>query len=280
MNATAIADLSWAERNWVTLYEGRNEIVVTGMVAFVMHEVVYFGRYLPFFICDFIPAFQKYKLQPDKVNVSEDYWKCVRQVLFCHFCFELPMIFFFHPMGHLFGMKITEVPFPTWQTMAIQIAVFFFFEDFWHYWAHRGLHYGPLYKHIHKLHHDYSAPFGMAAEYAHPVETMVLGLGTVAVPLIWLVITGDLHIITMFAWILLRLFQAIDAHSGYDFPWSLRQFLPFWAGSDHHDAHHQLFITNYASSFRWWDFIFGTDTRYRNLRKRQALEKAKAAKIN
>lgn len=67
MNATAIADLSWAERNWVTLYEGRNEIVVTGMVAFVMHEVVYFGRYLPFFICDFIPAFQKYKLQPVRI---------------------------------------------------------------------------------------------------------------------------------------------------------------------------------------------------------------------
>jgi methylsterol monooxygenase len=109
---------------------------------------------------------------------------------------------------------------------------------------------------------------------------MVLGLGTVGVPLIWLMITGDLHIITMFAWILLRLFQAIDAHSGYDFPWSLRHFLPFWAGSDHHDAHHQLFITNYASSFRWWDYIFGTDTKYRNLRKRQALAKEKAAKIN
>jgi hypothetical protein len=53
-------------------------------------------------------------LLQEKVNVSADYWKCVRQVLFCHFCFELPMIFFFHPMGHLFGMKITEVPFPTW----------------------------------------------------------------------------------------------------------------------------------------------------------------------
>lgn len=64
MNATSYDNLSWAEKHWTEMYEGRNEIFVTGMVAFIMHEVVYFGRYLPFFICDFIPAFQKYKLQP------------------------------------------------------------------------------------------------------------------------------------------------------------------------------------------------------------------------
>lgn len=64
MNATSYDNLSWAEKHWTEMYEGRNEIFVTGMAAFIMHEVVYFGRYLPFFICDFIPAFQKYKLQP------------------------------------------------------------------------------------------------------------------------------------------------------------------------------------------------------------------------
>lgn len=64
MNGTSVADLSWAEKHWLQMYEGQNEIFVTGMVAFIMHEVVYFGRYIPWFVCDFIPAFQKYKLQP------------------------------------------------------------------------------------------------------------------------------------------------------------------------------------------------------------------------
>lgn len=45
------------------MYEGRNPLIVTGVFAFLMHEIVYFGRFIPFLICDFIPYFQKYKLQ-------------------------------------------------------------------------------------------------------------------------------------------------------------------------------------------------------------------------
>jgi methylsterol monooxygenase len=70
----------------------------------------------------------------------------------------------------------------------------------------------------------------------------------------------------------IRLFQAIDAHSGYDFPWSLNKFIPFWAGADHHDFHHQAFVNNFSTSFRWWDWSLGTDKRYRAHRKKQAAE--------
>ena len=143
--------------------------------------------------------------------------------------------------------------------MAWQIAIFFVLEDTWHYWFHRALHTPTLYKKIHKLHHQYSAPFGLAAEYASPIEVMILAFGAVGIPIIFTAITKDLHILTMYIWIVLRLFQAIDAHSGYEFPWSLHHVLPFWAGADHHDIHHEKFLGNYSSSFRWWDAALGTD---------------------
>ncbi len=38
-------------------------------------------------------------------------------------------------------------------TILYQIGIFMLFEDFYHYWAHRALHYGSLYKTIHKIHH-------------------------------------------------------------------------------------------------------------------------------
>ncbi len=153
----------------------------------------------------------------------------------------------------------TGVPFPHWTKMAYQIAIFFVLEDTWHYWFHRAFHWGPLYKYVHKIHHQYSAPFGLAAEYASPIEIMALGLGTVGSPILWCIITQDLHLITVYTWIILRLFQVIDAHSGYDFPWSLHNFVPFWAGAHHHDVHHEKFIGNYASSFRWWDYFMDTE---------------------
>ena len=81
--------------------------------------------------------------------------------------------------------------------------------------AHQALHTSILYKHIHKMHHKYSAPFGLAAEFAHPAEIAILGMGTVGGPLLYCYFMRDLHIVTVYIWIMLRLFQAIDAHSGY-----------------------------------------------------------------
>lgn len=124
-------------------------------------------------------------------------------------------IWFFHPIAEYFGLATYQVPFPALKTMLGQIALFFIFEDAWHFFSHQALHYGPLYKHIHKIHHKYSAPFGLAAEYAHPLEVLILGMGTIGGPLLYCYVTQNLHIFTVYAWVTLRLFQAIDAHSGY-----------------------------------------------------------------
>ncbi|KAI4752922.1 ERG25, C-4 methyl sterol oxidase, partial [Aureobasidium sp. EXF-8845] len=229
--------LNYFEKLWMAWYAYiGNDVLATGIMSFLMHEFVYFGRSLPWMIIDRIPYFNKYKIQNHKIPTAAEQWQCAKLVLLSHFTVELPQIWLFHPMAQYFGLG-TEVPFPPVYKMAYQIAIFFVFEDAWHYWAHRAFHWGPLYKAVHKIHHQYSAPFGLAAEYASPIEVMSLGFGTVGIPIVFCAITKDLHILTMYIWIVLRLFQAIDAHSGYEFPWSLHHFLPFWAGAEHHDVH-------------------------------------------
>ena len=110
------------------------------------------------------------------------------------------------------------------------LAVFFVVEDTVHYWSHRWLHTPKLYKFvpsfcsllsscsksltsfvtparnrwIHKVHHEYPAPFGLTAEYAHPLEVMILGSGTVGGPIIYCALTRNLHLLTMLIWITLR----------------------------------------------------------------------------
>jgi methylsterol monooxygenase len=276
---TNVAALNVFEKAWMNwyLYWG-NPIIATGIMSFVMHELVYFGRCVPWMIIDRMPSMNKYKLQPGKVPTLKQQWDCTMYVLKTHFTVELPQIYLFHPMAVSVGMSTFEVPFPSLLTMAYQIAIFFVMEDAWHYGAHRFLHIKALYKHIHKLHHEFSAPFGLAAEYAHPIEILVLGMGTVGGPLLWCWASGgNMHILTMYIWITLRLFQAVDAHSGYDFPWSLNKFLPFWAGADHHDYHHQAFNNCFSTSFRYLDTMFGTDTKYHQFRDGQKAKKLEGA---
>lgn len=47
----------------------QNDVLATGVLSFVMHEIVYFGRSIPWMIVDRIPYFNKYKMQ----NVCSTY---------------------------------------------------------------------------------------------------------------------------------------------------------------------------------------------------------------
>ncbi len=83
-------------------------------------------------------------------------------------------------------------------------------------------------------------------------------------------------LVLQYIWICLRLFQAVDAHSGYDFPWSLQNWFPLWAGAEHHDYHHQSFQDCYSSSLRWLDTLLGTDQKYHKFRNAQKQAKLEA----
>ncbi|ODQ81558.1 hypothetical protein BABINDRAFT_108819 [Babjeviella inositovora NRRL Y-12698] len=251
--------LNIVEKLWASWYLYINsDILATGLLFFTVHELMYFGRCLPWYIIDKMLYFNKYKIQPTKIPSDKEQWECLKAVLKSHFLVEAVPIWLFHPMCQRLGISIL-VPFPSLYTMLVQIGIFFACEDMWHYWAHRLFHHGWFYKNIHKQHHRYAAPFGLTAEYAHPVEVISLGFGTVGFPMIYAYFTRDLHLFTVTCWVVLRLFQAVDSHSGYDFPWSLNKFIPFWSGAEHHDLHHRYFIGNYASSFRWWDFCLKTE---------------------
>lgn len=117
-------------------------------------QFVYFGRSIPWIIIDAIPYFRRWKLQPNKVPTAQEQWECTKMVLFSHFTIELPAvslvslciwhsklilslrkIWLFHPMAENFGMSTWQVPFPSWTTMFPQIAIFFVFEDMFHYFG-------------------------------------------------------------------------------------------------------------------------------------------------
>lgn len=58
------ANLNVAERLWAAWYAWmQNDVLATGIMSFVMHELVYFGRSLPWIFIDSLGLFKGYKIQ-------------------------------------------------------------------------------------------------------------------------------------------------------------------------------------------------------------------------
>jgi methylsterol monooxygenase len=57
-------NLNVAERLWAAWYAWmQNDVLATGIMSFVMHELVYFGRSLPWIFIDTLGLFNRYKIQ-------------------------------------------------------------------------------------------------------------------------------------------------------------------------------------------------------------------------
>lgn len=247
------ASMGLFEASWTWMTDNFTEYQIATWGSLLVHEVLYFGIALPGFLFQFLPFMRKYKLQKDKPETAALQWKCLKMLMFSHFCIQTPLI-----MGTYSFMKFFDIPYlykdmPAWYVLAFQILACLMIEDTWHYFMHRLLHHPRIYKYIHKVHHNFSAPFGIVAEYAHPLETMILGIGFFIGVLIFCN-----HLILNWAWVTLRLIETIEVHSGYDI-WTPLHLLPFYGGAKFHDFHHMNFNGNYSSTFTYWDKLFGTD---------------------
>ena len=92
--ATSQPSLNFFEQLWAAWYAYMdNDVLATGIMSLTMHEVVYFGRALPWIIIDFMPSlFSKFKIQQHKKPQAWEQLQCALLVLLSHFTVELPQI--------------------------------------------------------------------------------------------------------------------------------------------------------------------------------------------
>mmetsp|Transcript_36660 Transcript_36660/g.32854 ORF Transcript_36660/g.32854 Transcript_36660/m.32854 type:complete len:218 (-) Transcript_36660:39-692(-) len=150
--------------------------------------------------------------------------------------------------------------FPGYLEIIGQIVFCMLMEDFTFYWIHRFLHYPPMYKRIHKIHHEYYDTVSISSEHAHPLEFVFGNL----LPSVmgFKLLGGKMHICTMFMFSTIRSLETIDGHCGYEFSWSPFRLLPLSGSSRYHNFHHHANIGNYSSFFTYWDTICGTNKVY------------------
>ena len=90
------------------------------------------------------------------------------------------------------------------------IAAMGVFIDAWFYTTHRLLHWQPLYRSVHKLHHRFHAPASVASMFAHPLEYVVgNSLGVVLGPAL-----TNCHPYTGCFWLAFSLVSTGGSHCG------------------------------------------------------------------
>ncbi|XP_047179341.1 methylsterol monooxygenase 1-2-like [Vigna umbellata] len=207
----------------------------------------------------------KHKIQPKVKRTFSEMFKCYKDVLHTFVIAVTPLQIISYPTIKWIGIR-TGLSLPSGWELFWQILVYFVIEDYLGYWVHRMLHYKWAYQKIHKVHHEYSAPIGLSAPYAHWAEIIILGIPAFIGPVL---LPG--HITTYWLWFILRQIEAIETHSGYDFPWSCTKFIPFYGGAAFHDYHHYVgekTQSNFASVFTYCDYIYGTHKGYQYIKQK------------
>lgn len=106
---------------------------------------------------------------------------------------------------------------------------------------------------IHSVHHKTGASPSFTAIHFHPVEYITMTLCFLAGPAIM-----PTHIYTLYIWIVIRQYIAIESHSGLFFRFNPINLIPFYDGSLFHYLHHKKGNYNFGLFFNYWDKFFGT----------------------
>src|SRR4029078_530780 len=134
------------------------------------------------------------------------------------------------------------IPYVDWSSHPVYCALWLcaipFWREFHFYCIHRAIHWKPMYKSGHYLHHKNINPGPWSGLAMHPVEH-VLYLSVVLIH--WIVPSHPIHF--LFNMLITEVFAAATGHHGFEKP-LLENKLP--SGSYFHYMHHRNFNCNYG----------------------------------
>ncbi len=143
-----------------------------------------------------------------------------------------------------------------WAYFAVSVVALIVLHDTWFYWTHRALHYPPLFRRFHRLHHKSHQPTPFTS-YSFDVGEAVVN--AVYLPLVLIILPA--HPIALFVFVTHMMLRNAMGHCGIEiFPANRegRPILGWLTSVTHHDLHHAHAGYNLGLYFSWWDRLMKT----------------------
>jgi len=258
---------------WGDPYDGHSGYVL-GLycfACFVVPFIVYGAMLLPLELWSpAMDASMPYKIQPQKRIEAERVPRVVATSLAKLCLIGLPYIMCIATVSVKSrgekGVRL-QGSLPPYSERAWMLLAHLLVNEVLFFYSHWAFHKGSLYKKIHKKHHEFTAPFALAALHAHPIELVVADL----IPFTAGFLIFRPHIFFCFMWIVGACLGTQTHHSGYRLPW----IADFDEQPDFHDFHHQRFNCCYGN-IGWLDALHGTAKAYHEAKAAKKAERDKA----
>ncbi|MFK7857448.1 MAG: sterol desaturase family protein [Granulosicoccus sp.] len=155
----------------------------------------------------------------------------------------------------LWAMANGYAPMLLWTQNPVWFVALFLLTPIWisfhFYWIHRFLHWPPLYKKAHALHHRNTNVGPWSGLSMHPVEHLLFFS---SVLIHWLLAAHPIHILFHMQH---QALTAVTSHAGFE-GLLVKDRNALALGNFHHQMHHRYFECNYGNLEVPWDKVFGS----------------------
>lgn len=235
---------------------GHQSLLKSPFFPVLFSLTAYLSCCLPYLCLDLLSSrlslARRFKIQPQSNVTWSMFWKSLCKIVHNHVCFIFPL-----SVGHWYWEPVVS---PTLAPELLSVVkdilaclLLFDMQYFlWHLLHHKI---SWLYHFFHKEHHLHTSTFSLMTEDMGVWEMLSLSFFSTQ-NLVFL----DCHPLTKMLFYFTNIYLSVEAHSGYEFPWSPHRLVPFglYGGARHHNFHHLKFKVNYAPYFTHWDRLFST----------------------
>ena len=149
---------------------------------------------------------------------------------------------------------------------AVQLVALDVCSDAFHTAAHVAAHKVPRLRKYHMRHHEKTRPVALDTFYNHPVDTALMTLARVVVPLASLVPLLAISWPVVAVFLFWTMFTEMSHHSTHPLARVISLgFIPGRLHPEHHLAHHLHGGCNYGENWVFWDRCMGTLSQFEDV---------------